>query len=58
MDQSGTEPCSIIGDSSLGKDRINEENYMKQSTVVHWKKVLPQKFWVVPIVGVGPRLDL
>ena len=27
-------------------------------TVVHWKKVLPQKFWVVPIVGVGPRLDL
>ena len=27
-------------------------------TVVRWKKVLPQKFRVVPIVGVGPRLDL
>ena len=27
-------------------------------TVVRSENVLPQKFWVVLVVGVGPRIDL
>ena len=43
---------------NINQESLDNKNHQGEGTVVHWKKVLPPKFSVVLVVGVGPRIDL